>query len=174
VFVLLHLESHLGRGILGGLALVAAEVELVGADLGGAVGERGDGGEVKVGVEVPEHGAGDADEGAVGQVAATALDGGNGLIVDDDLVEAGLDEAAGQVLELLAGLDKQVVAGGDLDGEAGAGVACPDVEAGVAGAAVDGEEVEVGVEAGKDGVLLAVLVEVGGRGSEEMRARRRG
>lgn len=71
------------------------------------------------------------------------------------------------MLELLPRLDEEVVAGGDLDGDAAARVAGPDVEARVAGAAVDGEEVEVGVEAGEDGVVLAVLFEVrGGRGEE--------
>lgn len=89
-------------------------------------------------------------------------------------MEAGLDEAAGQVLELLTGLDEEVVAGWDLDGEASAGVSGPDIEARVAGAAVNGEEVEVGVETGKNGVLFAVLGKIGSSRSEKMRAGRRG
>lgn len=83
---------------------------------------------------------------------------------------SGLDEPAGDVLDLLAGLDEEVVALGDLDGDTGAGIACPDVEAGVARAAVDGEEVEVGVEAGEDGVEGGVFVQVGCSRGEEMGA----
>lgn len=98
------------------------------------------------------------------------LNGLNGALVDDDLVVSGLDEPAGDVLDLLAGLDEEIVALGDLDGDAGSRVAGPDIEAGVARTAVDGEEVEVGVEAGEDGVEGGVLVEVGGSRGEEMGA----
>ncbi len=83
---------------------------------------------------------------------------------------AGLDEPARQVLELLAGLDQQVVALRDLDGNALARVARPDVQARIARAAVDGQEVEVRVEARENGVLLAVLLEVRRGGSEEVGA----
>lgn len=54
-------------------------------------------------------------------------------------------------------MHEQVVAGRDLDGDALTGVAGPYMQAGVAGTAVDGEEVEVGVEAGEDGVFAAVF-----------------
>ena len=80
--------------------------------------------------------------------------------VDHDFVVAGFDEAAGAVFELFAGLDEEIVTRGDLDGDAVTSVAGPDVEARVAGAAVDGQEVEVGVKAGEDGVLVAVFSEV--------------
>ena len=62
-------------------------------------------------------------------------------------MKARLDQPAGDVLELLAGLDEQVVALGDLDGNTFSCIAGPDVQAGIARAAVDGEEVEIGVEA---------------------------
>jgi hypothetical protein len=84
-------------------------------------------------------------------------------------VVTGLDETARDVLELLARLDQQVVTLGDLDGDSLACVARPDVQAGIARAAVNGQEVEIGVEAGEDGVLLAVLGEIGGCWCEEMR-----
>jgi hypothetical protein len=84
-------------------------------------------------------------------------------------VETSLDEATRDVLDLLAGLDKEVVAGRDLHRNAVAGVTGPDVEAGVAGAAVDGEEIEVGMEAGEDGVFGAILDEVGSGGSKKVR-----
>lgn len=82
---------------------------------------------------------------------------------------AGLDKPTGDVLDLLAGLDEEVVALGDFDGDAVAGVAGPDVEARVPGAAVDGEEVEVGVEASENGVFDAILDEVGGGRGEQVR-----
>lgn len=160
--LLLNLQTNLGRRIRALAALVPAQTLLLGPQVLCALGELGDGAEVKVGVEVPEEGAGDANLGAIGVLLAASLHGLDRLFVDDDLVVAGLDEAAGNVLDLLAGLDEEVVSGGHADGDAAAGVAGPDVEAGVAAAAVDGEEVEVGVEAGEDGVLFAVLGEVGG------------
>jgi hypothetical protein len=72
-------------------------------------------------------------------------------------VVSSLDQPTRGVLELLARLHEEVVPGRNLDGNAVARVAGPDVEAGVARAAVDGEEVEIGVEASKDGVLCGVL-----------------
>lgn len=166
----MHLESDLGCRILHLLALVSSQLGLLLADLLRLLGQRRNGRQVKVRVEMPKEGTRDADEGTVGELGLALLDDLEGALVDDDLVVAGLDEAAGDVLDLLAGLDEEVVARRDLHGDAGARVAGPDVEAGVAGAAVDGEEVEVGVEAGENGVFGAVLGEVGGGWSEEMGA----
>lgn len=61
------------------------------------------------------------------------------------------------VLQLLSCLHEQIITWRDLDGNALTCVARPDVQAWVAGAAVDGKEVKVRVEAGKDGVFGAVL-----------------
>lgn len=109
---------------------------------------------------MPKQGARDSDQRPVGELGLASLNRLDGLVVDHDFVVSGLDEPAGRVLELLARLDEQVVSLGDLDGQSVAGVAGPDVEAGVAGAAVDGEEVEVGVETCEDGVLLGVFVQI--------------
>lgn len=118
---------------------------------------------------MPEESAGDANLWSVGQLLGSALHGLNGLVVDGDLVEASLDETTGDVFDLLAGLDEEVVTGGHAYGDATARVASPDVEAGVAGTAVDGEEVEIGVEAGENGVLCAVFLEIGGSRREQVR-----
>lgn len=96
----------------------------------------------------------------MGKFSLASLNRLNGLVVDHDFVVAGFDETPRGVFELLACLDEEIVALGDLDGDSVAGVAGPDVEAGVAGAAVDGEEVEVGVETGEDGVFFGVFGEV--------------
>lgn len=96
---------------------------------------------------------------------------GHSTLVDDDLVEAGLDAPAAEVLELLAGLDEQVAARHG-DGNALPRVARPDVQARVTRGGVDGEEVQVRVEAREDGVDRAVLAEVGRRGRQQMRAAR--
>lgn len=61
----------------------------------------------------------------------------------------GKDQAACEVFELLSGLNEEV-AWRELDGDALAGVAGPDVETGVARTTVDGEEVEICVEASED------------------------
>ena len=97
---------------------------------------------------MPKEGRRDAHKRPLGDLLLAGRDHVDRLLVHHDLVESGLDQAARDVLELLAGLDEQVVALGDLDGDALPCVAGPDVQPGVAGAAVDGEEVEVGVEAG--------------------------
>lgn len=119
---------------------------------------------------MPKQRARDPHQWPIGELDFALLNGLDRALVDDNLVVSRLDEPAGDVLDLLAGLDEEVVALGDLDGDTGAGIACPDVEAGVARAAVDGEEVEIGVEAGEDGVEVGVLVEVGGSRGEEMGA----
>lgn len=80
-------------------------------------------------------------------------------------------EPAADMLQLLARLHQQIAPlPRESDGDAPAGVARPDVQAGVARAAVDGEEVEVSVEACEDRVLCAVFGEVGGGGGEEVGA----
>lgn len=119
---------------------------------------------------MPKQRARDPHQRPLGELDLAPLNGLNSALVDDDLVVSRLDEPAGDVLNLLAGLDEEVVALGDLDGDAGSRVASPDVEAGIARTAVNGEEVEVGVEAGEDGVEGGVFVEVGGSRGEEMGA----
>lgn len=166
----LYLLADLHGLVADLFALVLAEVELLGPDGAGLLHARRDGCEVVVGAQVPEEGAADADEGTVREHGLALLDDGQRLLVDHDLMVASLDEASRKVLDLLARLDQEVVALGDLDGDLLARVARPDVQAGVARAAVDGEEVEVCVEAGEDGILLAVLLQVRGRRGEEVGA----
>lgn len=170
VFVPFYLVADLGRGIFGLAPLIPPEVLLRLTHLLGALCEGGHGGEVKVRVEMPEEGTRNANLRAVGLLLGALLHLGNRGLIDSHLVEPSLDEAAGNVLELLAGLHEEVVSGGHADGDAAACVARPDVETRVAAAAVDGEEVEVRVEAGEDGVERAVLGEVGGSRGEEMGA----
>jgi hypothetical protein len=64
------------------------------------------------------------------------------------------------MLQLLPGLDKQVVTRRDLDGNALSGISCPDVETWITGAAMDSQEVEVGVESGQNGILFAIFDQV--------------
>jgi hypothetical protein len=109
---------------------------------------------------MPKQRTRNANERSIGMFFLALLNRLDRRFVDHHFVVAGFDEAAGAIFELLAGLDQEIVARGEFDGDAVAGVAGPDIEAGVAGAAVDGEEVEVGVEAGEDGVLGAVFLEV--------------
>ncbi len=172
-YVLGHLLSNLDRRVLNLFALVLAEVELLQPDAAGLLSELRDRRQIVVRREMPEKGGRDAHQRPVGQTPPAVVDDLDRLLVDDDLVVTGLDEPTREVLELLAGLDQQVVALGDLDGDPLARVAGPDVQTRVARAAVDGQEVEVGVEAGQDGVLFAVLLEVGRGGREEMGAARR-
>lgn len=109
---------------------------------------------------MPEQSTRNSDQRSVREVTLPLLNGLNGLLIHNNLVEASFDESTSDVLNLLARLDKEVVSWWDLDGNTVSGVACPDVKTRVAGATMDGEEVEVCVEAGQDGVLLAVLDQV--------------
>lgn len=85
-------------------------------------------------------------------------------------MESSLDQPTRKVLKLLSSLNEEISPRRrELNGYPLPCVARPDVQAGVAGAAMDGEEVEVGVEAGEDRVFLAVLGEVGGGGCEDVR-----
>lgn len=167
---LLHLLADLHRLVVDLRALVQALCRLCLTQLFCLLGQRRKGCQVHVGRQVPEKGGRDADGRTVGVGGLARSQDGLGFLVDDDLVVARLDETAGQVLELLAGLDEQMAAGGDGDGNAAARVAGPDVEARKARPAVDGQEVEVRVEAGQNGVEVAVLVEIGGRGGQKMGA----
>ncbi len=84
---------------------------------------------------------------------------------------SGLDEASAEVFELFAGLHEQIAAcGRELDCNALASVPCPDIQAWVSRTTVDSQEVKVRVESGEDGVLLAILDEVGSGGGEQMGA----
>lgn len=83
---------------------------------------------------------------------------------------AGLDEAAGQMFELLARLDEQVSTRRYAHGDTLPRVACPDVETWVSRATVDGKEVEVCVKPGQNAVLLSILLQIGRRRGEKMRS----
>lgn len=75
-------------------------------------------------------------------------------------MEASFDETTSDVFDLLARLDEKVVSWWDLDGNTVSGVACPDVKTRIAGASMNGEEVEICVETSQNGVLLTVLDQV--------------
>ena len=93
--------------------------------------------QIKITVQVPEERARNPDEWPVGILDFALLDDLERGRVDNDLVQTGLDQSAGEVLDLLARLDKEVPARGYLDRDALARVACPNVQTWVARAAVD-------------------------------------
>lgn len=156
----LYLMPNHHRGILEHLTLVSTKLGLSSPKFLSLLGELGDWCEVKVGVQMPEQGAGDSDERAIRELCLPPLHRFERLLIDDDLMEASLDQAAGYVLDLLASLHKEVVARGDLHRNAVASVARPDVKTWEAGTAVNGEEVEICMEPGKDRVLCSILVEI--------------
>src|SRR5690606_16077974 len=94
-------------------------------------------------------------------------------LVHHYLMIPGFHEPARDMFQLLAGLDQKVVARRDFNRDAAARVASPDVEPRVSRAAVNGEEVEIGVETGEDGVDLAVPFQVRRRWGEKVGAIRR-
>lgn len=107
---------------------------------------------------------------SIGHLLLAALHDLERGVVDNDFVKSGLDETAGQVLQLLAGLDQQVLSGRNAHGDFPPRVPCPNVQARVSGATVNGQEVEVGVETCEDAILLAILLEIGSRRRKQVRA----
>lgn len=93
--------------------------------------------QIKITVQMPEEGARDPDEWSVGILDFAFLDDFERGAVDNDLVKTGLDQPAGEVLDLFSRLDEEVPAGGYLNRDALTRVACPDMQAWVARAAVD-------------------------------------
>jgi len=96
--------------------------------------------QIKITVQMPEERARDPDEWPVGILDFALLDDLERGRVDHDLVQTGHDQPAGEVLDLLARLDEEVPAWRHLDCDALARVACPDVQARVARAAMDRPE----------------------------------
>ena len=85
------------------------------------------------------------------------------------LVITRLYQAATEMLDLFACLHEQVpTCRGKPHRYALPRIARPDVETRIPRATVDGQEVEIRVEAGKNGVLLTILDEIGGCWGEEM------
>lgn len=81
--------------------------------------------------------------------------------VDHDLVETSLDQSTAQMLKLLASLNQQVSSfRRELNSNTLPTVTSPNVESGVARAAMDCEKVEVGVESCENGIFLAILHEI--------------
>jgi len=117
---------------------------------------------------MPKERARDPDQWPVGILHSALLDDVERRRVDNDLVQTSFDEPTGEVLDLLACLDEEVPAGRDLDRDALARVAGPDVQAWVARAAVNRQEVEVGVEPREDCVPLAIFDQVRGSRCEEV------
>lgn len=76
---------------------------------------------------MPEEGARDPDEWSVGILDFAFLDDLERGGVDNDLVKTGLDQPAGEVLDLFSRLDEEVPAGGYLNRDALTRVACPDM-----------------------------------------------
>ena len=94
-----------------------------------------------------------------------------GCIIDNNFMIACLDQTTTKMLELLASLDKKVSASRrELDRDTFSSVPGPNVQAWISRTTMDSEEVEIRVESGEDGVLLAVLNKVRRSWSKQVRA----
>jgi hypothetical protein len=111
---------------------------------------------------MPEEGRRYPNQRAVGKLNLSTLNHINCLLVHYNFMIPGLYQTAGNVFQLFASLDKKVVALRDLDRDTLSSVAGPDVQAWIPRAAVNGEEVKVGVEPSENGVFLAIPLEVRG------------
>lgn len=80
----------------------------------------------------------------------------------------GLDEPTGNVLELLASLNEQIISRWDLDRNSITGVPRPDMQSWIPGTTMNGEEIEIGVEPGEDCIDLVILSQVRSGRSQEM------
>lgn len=146
LYVPFNLVPNLHRLILCSFPFIPSQLELLGSNLLSLLRQFRNRGQIKIGSKMPKQGTRDTNQRSVRVLDLALLNDLYRLLIHDDLVEPGFDEAAGEMLDLLSGLNQEIVARWDLDGDAIAGVACPDVQAWVARAAVDGEEVEISVE----------------------------
>lgn len=64
------------------------------------------------------------------------------------------------MLELLPGLYKKIISFWNLDRDAFACVAGPDMQSRITGPTMYGQEVEIGMKPGKDGILSSVLAKI--------------
>jgi hypothetical protein len=88
-------------------------------------------------------------------------------------VVARFDKTPAKVLQLLPSLDKQVTTGrGELNENAFSGVSRPYMKARVSRTTMDGQKIEVGVEASKYGIFLVIFNKIRGCRCQEVRARR--
>jgi hypothetical protein len=117
---------------------------------------------------MPEEGRRYPNQRAVGKLNLSKLNYINCLLVHHDFMIPGLYKTAGNVLQLFASFDKKVVALRNLDRDTLSGVAGPDVQARISRAAVNGKEVEVGMEPSENGVFLPIPFKVGGSWCEKM------
>lgn len=82
-------------------------------------------------------------------------------VINDNFVETSLDEATGDMFELLSGLHQQIAASiRKLNRDAFPSVPCPDVESRIPRPSMDCQEIEIRVKPGQNGVLLPVFDEV--------------
>lgn len=85
----------------------------------------------------------------------------NCRVIDYNFVVPSFDQTAAEVLELFARLDQQVAAcRRESYGNTFSRIACPNIQPWIPGTAMNGEEVEIGVESSKNGILLAILDEI--------------
>src|SRR6266404_8597470 len=82
-------------------------------------------------------------------------------VIHNYFVVACLDKTSAQVFQLLPGLHEQVTAGRwELHRNAFPSIPSPYVKARVSRTTVDGQEVEIRVEASKDGIFFAVFYKI--------------
>lgn len=84
----------------------------------------------------------------------------NSRVVYHYFMVSSANQPTGNVFQLLASLDEEVVAWRHLHWKPLTSVTSPDIESWITRTTVDGQEVEVRMEAGEDGILLAVLDKV--------------
>lgn len=92
------------------------------------------------------------------------------LLIHNDLMETGLDQSTGYVLQLFPCLYKKVVAFWNLDCDPFSGVSGPYVKPRVTRASMDSQEIEICVKSCKNRVFLSIFDEIRCSRRQEMRA----
>ncbi len=90
------------------------------------------------------------------------------LLVYHDFVIPSLDKTTSYVLQLFASLNKKIITLRDLDRDTLSGIAGPDVQARISRAAVNGKEVQVGMEPSENSVSLPMPLKVGSSWRKQM------
>lgn len=98
--------SDLDRRVLDLLTLVAAKSKLLIPHFLRLVCQLRNRRQIKIGPQMPEHGAGNAHKRSIREFLLTTLNSLHSTLIDNNLMISGLDETSGDVFNLLASLNE--------------------------------------------------------------------
>lgn len=100
-----HLMPNLHRLILGSCPFIPSQPQLLSSNLSSLLRQPRNRNQIKIGSEMPKQGTRNTNERSVRVLNLALLNDLHRLLIHDDFVEPGFDEAAGEMLDLLSSLN---------------------------------------------------------------------